>query len=53
MYHLTLEVQITNLFYFSPIMSFPRAIYLEPIIEVKEFTFGYKFDVAYFWDYTD
>jgi len=52
-YHLTLEIQLTNLFYLSPIMSFPRAIYAEPILEVKEFVFGYVFDVAYFWDYTD
>mmetsp|Transcript_25599 Transcript_25599/g.34207 ORF Transcript_25599/g.34207 Transcript_25599/m.34207 type:complete len:90 (+) Transcript_25599:334-603(+) len=32
-------------------MSFPRAIYIEPIFEIKEFVFGYKFDIAYFWDY--
>lgn len=32
-------------------MSFPRAIYIEPIFEVKEFVFGYKFDLAYFWVY--
>ena len=51
-YHLTLDIQLKNYIYFSPIMSFPRAIYIEPIFEVKEFTFGYKFDIAYFWEYT-
>ena len=50
-YHLTLEIQLKNTLYLSPIMSFPRMIYIEPIFEVKEFVFGYKFDIAYFWVY--
>ena len=29
----------------------PRAIYLEPVLTVDEFTVGYKFDAAYFWIY--
>ena len=29
----------------------PRLIYWEPVLTVEEFTFGYKFDLAYFWVY--
>lgn len=50
-YHLNLDIQMKNSLYFSPLISFPRAIYLEPVYELKEFTFGYKLDVAYFWIY--
>jgi len=50
-YHLRLNIQAKNSFYLSPIIDFPRAIYLEPIFELKEFTFGYKIDLAYFWIY--
>ena len=50
-YHLTLDIILKNSLYFSPVMSFPRMVYLEPIFEIKEFTFGYKFDLAYFWVY--
>jgi len=52
-YHLTLDIVLTNSFYLSPQMDFPRAIYLEPIFEIKEFTFGYLFDLAYFWIYPE
>ena len=50
-YHLTLNIQMKNSLYFSPLIDFPRAIYLEPVYELKEFTFGYKIDIAYFWVY--
>jgi hypothetical protein len=50
-YHLTLDIIFKSSFYLSPVFNFPRLIYLEPIFEVKEFTVGYKFDVAKFWVY--
>ena len=51
-YHLTLDIIFTQSFFFSPIFNFPRLIYLEPNIDIAEFTFGLKLDIAKFWDYT-
>ena len=50
-YHLTLDIVFTQSLEFSPVLSMPRMIYLEPILTVDEFTVGYKFDLAYFWIY--
>jgi len=50
-YHLTLDIEFTASLEFSPVLSMPRLIYIEPVLSVEEFTFGYKFDLAYFWIY--
>lgn len=52
-YHLTLDIIFTQSLEFSPVLNMPRAIYLEPVLTVDEFTVGYKFDLAYFWIYPD
>ena len=53
MYHLTLDLVLTQELYFAPILNFPRLIYLEPVIDIDSFTIGYKFDLAKFWNYDD
>ena len=52
-YHLTLDIVFKQSLEFSPILSMPRLIYWEPALSVEEFTIGYKFDLAYFWEYPD
>lgn len=52
-YHLTLDIFINQSVYFSPVINMPRLVYLEPILELQEFRFGYKLDIAYFWIYPD
>ena len=49
---MTLDIVFTQSFFFSPILNFPRLIYLEPNIDIAESTFGLKLDIAKFWDYT-
>jgi len=51
-YHLTLDIVFKQSAYFSPVLNMPRLIYLEPEVEVSEFTVGYKLDLAKFWEYT-
>jgi len=52
-YHLTLDIIFKQSAYFSPVFNFPRLIYLEPVLNVEEFTVGYKVDIAKFWIYPD
>ena len=49
-YHLKLKIIFQQSLYFSPVISLPRMIYLEPELNVQEFEFGFIFDIAYFYD---
>lgn len=48
---MTLDIVLKSSFYLSPVLNFPRLLYLEPIFEVQEFDFGYHIDMAKFWIY--
>lgn len=48
---MTLDIVFTQNAFFSPILNMPRLIYLEPEIDISEFTVGYKLDLAKFWEY--
>ena len=48
--HLKLKIIFQQSLYFSPVISLPRMIYLEPELNVQEFEFGFIFDIAYFYD---
>ena len=50
-YHLTLDINLKQMFYFSLNLSFPRLIYFEPVFKLDEFPMGFKFDLAKFWIY--
>ena len=50
-YHLTLDIVFRQSVYFSPLISLPRIIYLEPIYQIEDFTFGYRLDIARFYIY--
>ena len=50
-YHLTLDIVFTQSLEFSPVLSMPRLIYLEPVLTIDSFEIGYTFDVAKFCIY--
>ena len=51
-YHLKWKLFFKQSLYFKPLLSFPRAIYLEPEFQVQEFEFGFLFDTAYIYGLT-
>ena len=50
MYRMNFDILSKAMFYFSPLLSFPRFIYFEPSFEAAEFPIAFRTEMYYFYN---